>query len=95
MQLNIPIVADYEMLRQRRQARIDYNNNRENMRRRFKDYVAGDEVMILANNPKKLDERAAGPYTIQQVHANGTITVQRNGGVVERVNVRRVKPHRR
>ena len=30
MQINIPILADYEMIRQRQQARIDYNADQEN-----------------------------------------------------------------
>ena len=95
MQLNIPILADYEMIRQKRQARIDYNAKRENARRRFRDYTVGDEVMILVDRPGKLDERAHGPYTVQQTHTNGTVTILRNAGVYERINVRRIKPYRR
>ena len=95
MQLNIPIHADYEMIRQRRQARVDYNADRENTKRRFKDYWAGDEVMILADNPGKLDKRAHGPYVVQQVHTNGTFTILCNAGVYERINIRRIKPYRR
>ena len=37
MLLPIPIMADYNLIRQRRQAIIDENNRRANLRRRFKD----------------------------------------------------------
>ena len=95
MQVNIPIIANYEMIRNRRQARIDYNADRENAKRKFKDYTAGDEVLILADNPGKLDDRAHGPYVVQQAHTNGTVTILRNAGVYERINVRRLKPYKR
>ena len=93
MQLNIPILADYEMIRQRRQARIDYNATRENAKQRFKDYNVGDEVLILKEDPTKMEDRAIGPFTVQQVHTNGTVTILRNAGVYERINVRRLKPY--
>ena len=95
MQINIPILANYEMIRQRRQAKIDYNADRENSKRRFRDYAVGDEVMILVDRPGKLDERAHGPYVVQQTHTNGTVTILRTAGVYERINIRRIKPYSR
>ena len=95
MLLNIPILANYEMIRRKRQARIAYNVDRENAKRTRKDYVAGDEVLILSENPRKLDPRAVGPFVIQQVHTNGTVTILRNENVYERINVRRIKPYNR
>ena len=92
MQLNIPVLADYEMIRRKRQARIDYNATRENAKRRSKDYVIGDEVLILNDKARKLDQRAIGPFTIQQVHANRTVTITRTPDVYERINIRRFKP---
>jgi hypothetical protein len=95
MQLNIPVVANYEMIRNRRQARIDYNLERENRRRRFKDYNVGDEVLLIKDRPDKLETKTEGPFTVQQIHVNGTITILRREGVYERVNIRRVKPYNR
>ena len=40
-----------------------------------------------------LSTRTAGPYTILQVHVNGTVTIDRGHGVSERINIRRVKPY--
>ena len=89
----MPTLANYEMIRQKRQAKINYNAARENLKRRFKDYTAGDQVMIIADRPDKLDERATGPYTVQQAHANGTVTTLRDENVYERINIRRIKPY--
>ena len=84
-----------EMIRRKRQARIDYNADRENAKRKSKDYVIGDEVLIINEKARKLDERAIGPFTVQQVHANGTVTITRTPDVYERLNIRRLKPYQR
>ena len=47
MLLPIPIMANYNLIRERRQAVIDDNNRRANLRRRFKDYSPGDQVLLL------------------------------------------------
>ena len=95
MLLPIPLLMDFNLLRQRRQAVVDENNRRANLRRRFKDYEVGDEVLILLENPAKLDARAEGPFVIEQVHTNGTVSITRAPNIVERVNVRRLKPYYR
>ena len=95
MMYNIPIIADYEMIRQQRQAKIDFKAARENMRRRFHDYNVGDEVLLIVPNPDKLEQKAIGPFTVVQVHLNGTLTIQRNEVVYDRISVRRVKPYNR
>lgn len=95
MVLPIPLIANYENFRARRQARIDNNARAENLRRRFKDYDIGDEVLILSYKPHKLEPRATGPFVIAQVHVNGTVTIQRNDHVYQRINIRRVRPYLR
>jgi transposase InsO family protein len=67
MSLLLPILADFEQLRQKRQALIDRNSARENLRCRFKDYEVGDEVMILTEPESKLGPQATGPYIVAQV----------------------------
>jgi transposase InsO family protein len=93
MLLPIPVLADYNMIRQRRQTVIDDNNRRENLRRRYRDYQVGDEVLLLTQNPATLQERSVGPYTVDQVHTNGTLTVQRVPNVYDRINIRRLRPY--
>jgi len=95
MLLPIPMLIDWATLRARRQAIIDDNNRRENLRRRFRDYKVGEEVLLLTYKPDKLEPRATGPFQIDEVHVNGTVTIRRNNNVLERVNVRRLRPYYR
>jgi transposase InsO family protein len=93
MLLPIPILADYHMIRERRQTVIDDNNRRENLRRRYRDYEVGDEVLIFTQNPASLEERSTGPHVVEQVHSNGTLTIQRSPNVFDRLNIRRLRPY--
>ena len=54
------------------------------------DYQPNDEVMILTYKPDKLDPRAEGPYRINRIHTNGTVTIQRYPHVEEQINIRRI-----
>ena len=45
-------------------------------------------------NPQKLKYRTSGPYPIEKVHTNGTITIQLNVDTSEQINIRRVKPYK-
>ena len=95
MLLDLPIVVDLYQIQQRRQAIIDENLMRQNRKRRDYNYAAGQEVLIKAVNPAKLEPRAHGPYRIIQVYTNGTIDVERRANVIERLNIPRVIPFRR
>ena len=92
MMLPVPIAADYNLIRERRQAVIDDNNRRANLRRRFHDYSVNDQVLLILPKTSKLREKTSGPFRITQVHINGTVTIERLPNVYERVNVRRLKP---
>ena len=95
MLLPIPIIADLTNLRERRQSSIDQGALRENRRRRPHEYNVGDQILIIAYKPnaRALDPKATGPFTLTQVHTNGTVSFLRNAEVVERINIRRVKPY--
>ena len=93
MLLPIPVLANYNLVRERRQAVIDDNNRRANLRRHFRDFQVGDQVLLIKRGGSKLAAKATGPYPILQIHVNGTITIQRSANVQERVNIRRVKPY--
>ena len=58
------------------------------------DYQTGDEILILTNNPTKLQDCGIVPFSITQVHMNSTITFQRTLHIVECITIRRVKPYR-
>ena len=95
MFLDIPLTANLQQIRDNRQRLIDENLRRENLKRRTYDYQAGQEVLLLVPDPDKLEPRAIGPFTIHQVHTNGTVSILRNPHVLERINIRRIKPYRR
>jgi hypothetical protein len=40
----------------------------------------------------KLEPRAVGPYRINAVHTNGTVTIQLTPYTVERISILRIKP---
>ena len=71
---------------------INENLMRENRRRRQFDYQPQQQVLKKNTNPRKLGERTSGPYTIEKVHTNGTITIQLNVDTSERINIHKVKP---
>ena len=94
MLLDIPVLADLAALKDKRQEVIRKNLRRANKRRVVHhDYTIGDQVLKLVYKPNKLEPRAEGPYRINQVHANGSVTVQLTPLTSERLNLRRVKPY--
>jgi transposase InsO family protein len=95
MFLNIPLIANLQTIQERRQVLINENLRRQNLKRRSFDYAINQEVLVKVPNPRKLDDKAEGPYTITQVHVNGTVTIRRTEHVTERINIRRVVPYRR
>ena len=93
MLLNVPVLVDLETIRAKRQAVVNKNNLTENRRRRYKNYQVGDKVLTITPRPTKMQERASGPYTIVNVHVNGTVTIERRPNVYERLSIRRIKPY--
>ena len=94
MLLDVPVIADLQLLKDRRQYVIDKNLERANRKRVAIDYNVGDQVLKLVYKPNKLEPRAIGPYAITRVHANGTLTIQLSQHVTERISLRKVKPYK-
>lgn len=95
MVLDIPVIADWLTIQQNRQQLIDQRLIAANRKKFSYDYQVGDEVLKLVYNPDKLSTRAEGPYSIDTVHANGTVTIRLNQHTLERINIRRLRPYRR
>jgi hypothetical protein len=95
MFLNIPLIANLQTIQDRRQLLIDENLRRQNLKRRSFDYSINQEVLLKVPQPRKLDDKAIGPFLITRVHVNGTVTIRQTAHVTERVNIRRVLPYRR
>jgi hypothetical protein len=92
MLFNIPFIADWQKIGERRQILTDLNNACENEDRINYDYKVGQKVLlrkegILCNAGSIWHKR---PRLITTVHTNGTITVQcRNK--IDKINIWRVK----
>ncbi len=94
MFLNIPLIADWHAITQRREHLINENLVRENQKWRRYDYVLNKGYLRKKWKPRKLGERTSGPYRVLQTHVNGTLTIELRQGISERINIRRVIPYR-
>ncbi len=93
--LDLPLIADLQLIQERHQQLIDERLIKANRRCFSHDYAIGDEVLKLEFKPKKLQPRATGPYRVVQVHANGTVTIRLTPHTIERISIRRIKPYHR
>ena len=94
--LNISFQADWELIRQRKQRMINLNDARENISRREYQYTVGQTVMVKLDPSRKHGEDFfKGPYTVSQVHDNGTVKLTKataNGAVSQTWNIRQIEP---
>lgn len=94
MLLPIRFQIDWDLIRTRKELKIQKANTRENARRYDYDYQPGAKVLLSKPGIiPKLDTPRTGPYVIESVHTNGTVRI-RKGLITERVNVRRLIPYR-
>jgi hypothetical protein len=75
MILNLPLHTDLQLLQENRQQLVDQILILANRHRFSSDYQPGQEVLKFIHQPSKLAPRASSPFTIQGVHANGTVTI--------------------
>ncbi len=94
MFLNIPLIANWHAITQKREHLINENLIRENQKRRKFDYLPGQQILKKHWKPRKLDERMIRPYRVLQTHVNGTVTIELRPGVSERLNIRRIIPYK-
>jgi hypothetical protein len=94
MFLNIPLIADWHAITQKREHLIEKNLIRGNQKRRRYDYLPGQHILKKHWKPRKLDARTSGPYRVLQTHVNGTVTIELRPGVSERLNIWRVIPYK-
>jgi len=94
MLLNLPFYADLLTIQSNRQRLIEANLRRQNQRRLHHDYQPNQHVLLVVSNPDKLEDKLIGPYRIDKIHTNGTITIERHPHTLERINIKRVRPYR-
>jgi hypothetical protein len=96
MFLDIPIIAGLDLLQQQCQVLMEKNLMQANCRPISHDYQPNsEEVLLLAYKPNTLYPQATDPFTIPSVHANGTITINHNPYVRERISIQHVRPYYR
>jgi hypothetical protein len=92
MLFDIPYIANWYKIEERRQMLTDANNKHENKSRQDFDHEVGMKVLIDHKSlHKAVSPFKKEPWTITQVYTDGTIRVQ-SGAKSERINIRRVKP---
>ena len=91
--LNIPFVADWDYIKQRKQHIIHKNNMQENAKCIMHKYQENDKVLQKNEKHQKFGgPEYIGPYIITAVNENGTVTIRKNG-FYDTVNIRQIKPY--
>ena len=91
--LNIDFHADWQVIKARKQKRINDNNEAENSKRITHTYHIGDKILIKNDPNRKFGTNAySGPFTVTNVRNNGTLRYQ-NGNIFDTINIRNVTPY--
>ena len=77
--LNIPIVTDIVSITENRQLQTDLQLERENPKRSQINHQVGGNIFLNNHfsSSDKMKPAWIGPFSILQVHTNGTLTVLR------------------
>ena len=93
MFLNVSLIADWQTIARRRKQYVNDNLRLANKKQRQHDYALGQKVLKKVQDLTKLGVRTTGPYNIEQVHLNGTLTIELRPGVNKCINIRNVIPY--
>jgi hypothetical protein len=93
MLFNIPFMADWQKIGERRQSLTNRGSQHKNAKRIDYNYKVGDKVLVINKGILRKAESAyrKEPWTITTVHTNGTIRIQ-CGTKIKRLNIWRVEP---
>jgi hypothetical protein len=92
----MPVSADidWEQIKIRKQERIRKSNLRENSKRIPHNYEEGDLVTLEKTGIiRTLTLPRQSPYKVIKHHDNGSVTIEKEPFVTDRVNIRRVRPY--
>ena len=93
MLYDLAFKANWQDIKERKRARIEESNKRENAKRIRHQYRIGDLVTKDRNQLQpKLHRPRDGPYRIEKVYTNGVVKI-RNGVISEKVSIRRINPY--
>ncbi len=88
MLLNIPLIADWQIITLNREALVNKALLKNNQRLINYDYYVRQHVLKYDNTIKdKLAVKTSGPFEIVPVHVNSTVTIQLQAGVTEHYTI--------
>ena len=94
MLMHVPLIADLDAIRGRRQHLIDDNLIRLKKKRADHNFSVNDRVLLRVADPVKMEDRFTGPYRIARVFVNGTIDLELEPTIVRSFSIRKLVPYR-
>ena len=95
MLMNVQLIADLASIRGRQQELIlDNNIMRQNKKRIDYNYHVGELVKMQIHDPLKLSKKFKGPYRINQVNTNSTVSLQIQPHITTTINIRKIEPYK-
>ena len=92
MLFDIPHLADWKAVGERRQHLVSQNNARENKQRVDFDWAVGDRALLAKDGTlRKAEDKYTGPFVVTSVHRNCAVRIQRDT-VNKQLNSRRLIP---
>ena len=82
------------MITTRREHLVNENLRKANTKRRTFDHAPNQKVLKKQIKSNKLGAQTSIPYTINQVHSNGTATISLSESVTKQIHIRIVIPFR-
>ena len=96
--LNTRYEADWKVIRERKQKRINYNNQKENAKRIQHTYQINDKILVRDKAPGEVDNKYGtpeweGPYTVVRHNKDTGTVYARLGAITQPFNIRKIKPY--
>ena len=92
--MNLTFDANWQLIRQRKQAAIHKNNQAENNKRVKHEYKVNDTVLVKNEQSTKFGQDAYnGPWKILEVRNNGTVKIEK-GVITDIYNIRNITPYK-
>ena len=96
--LNTRYEADWNVIRERKQKRINYNNQKENAKRIQHTYQVNDKILVRDKAPGEVDNKYGtpeweGPYTVVRHNKDTGTVYARLGAITQPFNIRKIKPY--
>ena len=92
MIINATYLANWKFQQLQRHKQMTLNNKKENRSRTPHSYHIGDLVYIRRSGIEQKLSPMQGPFRIDEIHTNGTVTIRRSPAVTERIHQRRLHP---